>query len=278
MNFALRIFSLLLFVSIAVSDEVEFEDYDPSSVEPINHPRPVLQFPWWHKFHKSLIQEANDWKERGGLDVLFLGDTVVETWRGTEGNGKCVRCNGVPHVFNQYYGNIQAAAFGIAWDEAPHVLWRIKDGELPKGLKVKNIVVMTGGNDIAKLPARTVNETADSMLAIVDYIRTSVPSANVVVVGILPRGKVQTVGQQLPIRQDIAAVNDLIEEALAEGADDMVQFVDCGLKFLDTQKSFIMRMLMPDYKNPSMEGHEELAKCLQPYLVIPPRQDSKSDL
>lgn len=63
----------------------------------------------------SQQDEAAEWKRRGDLDLLFVGDTDVETLRGTEGGvGPCVRCNGAPELFQRLYGHLNAAAFGMA--------------------------------------------------------------------------------------------------------------------------------------------------------------------
>jgi hypothetical protein len=86
----------------------------------------------------SQLDEAAEWKRRGDLDLLFVGDTDVETMRGTEGGVQpCVRCNGAQALFQHTYGHLHFAAFGMAKDRSENTLWRLRNGELPKGLAVK---------------------------------------------------------------------------------------------------------------------------------------------
>lgn len=45
------------------------------------------------------------WAPLQGYDLLFYGDSITETWRGTDMGRPCSRCEGVPKVFSQYFGS-----------------------------------------------------------------------------------------------------------------------------------------------------------------------------
>ena len=68
----------------------------------------------WLARHEGFVREA----QRGGINVLFIGDSIVDGWRNT----------GLA-VWNKYYAPRRAANFGIDGDRTQHVLWRMDHGE-----------------------------------------------------------------------------------------------------------------------------------------------------
>lgn len=40
-----------------------------------------------------------------GYELLFYGDSITETWRGTDMGRPCSRCQGAPEVFDNYFGS-----------------------------------------------------------------------------------------------------------------------------------------------------------------------------
>src|SRR5262249_40068621 len=69
----------------------------------------------WMARHDGFVAEA----QRGGIDLLFLGDSITDFWRRQGSN-----------VWEKYYTPRHAANFGISGDRTEHVLWRIEHGEL----------------------------------------------------------------------------------------------------------------------------------------------------
>ena len=48
-----------------------------------------------------------------GVDVVFYGDSITETWRGTDMGRECRRCAGVPTVFKEYFGKYATAVLAV---------------------------------------------------------------------------------------------------------------------------------------------------------------------
>src|SRR5664279_4435563 len=88
----------------------------------------------WVARHEGFVQEA----QKGGIDILFLGDSIVDGWRDKGLN-----------VWNKYYALRNAAIFGIDGDRTQHVLWRMEHGELD-GIKPKVVVLMIGTNNTGR--------------------------------------------------------------------------------------------------------------------------------
>ncbi len=48
-----------------------------------------------------------------GVDVVFYGDSITETWRGTDMGRGCRRCAGVPAVFQHYFGKYSTSVLAV---------------------------------------------------------------------------------------------------------------------------------------------------------------------
>src|SRR5688572_6383747 len=62
----------------------------------------------WIERHSGFVANARD----GGIEVLFLGDSITDAWRNT----------GKP-VWTERYAPLHAANFGIGGDRTEHLLW-----------------------------------------------------------------------------------------------------------------------------------------------------------
>lgn len=100
----------------------------------------------WYLVHANLTQEA----QAAGptVKVLFLGDSITESWRGTSYGHLKERTAGVPAVFDREFRPLGALALAISGDQTQHLLWRLKHGELPLSLQPKVIVLMIGTNNL----------------------------------------------------------------------------------------------------------------------------------
>src|SRR5262249_58162244 len=95
-------------------------------------PAPRLRLkpdPNWLKRHAGFFAIA----KKGDVDVLFLGDSITDAWRGQA-------------AWKKYFEPLKAANFGIGGDRTEHVLWRISNGEL-EGIRPKGAVIMIGTNN-----------------------------------------------------------------------------------------------------------------------------------
>ena len=61
------------------------------------------------------VMESTELTCSQGLDVVFYGDSIVESWRGTELGVAVERAKGVPDMWGRHFGEpYNAKAFGIA--------------------------------------------------------------------------------------------------------------------------------------------------------------------
>jgi lysophospholipase L1-like esterase len=205
---------------------------------PAATPSPRLSLqpdPNWLKRHEGFVAIA----KQGGVDVLFLGDSITDGWRGQP-------------AWKKHFEPLKAANFGIGGDRTEHVLWRISHGEL-EGIQPKVAVLMIGTNNTGSNSAAQI---AAGITAIVRKIEQLSPATKVLLLGVFPRGpKAGT-----PVRAKIAAINEEIAK-LDDGK--RVKYLDIGAKFTQPDGT-LTKDIMPDYLHLSRRGYEIWAEAIAP--------------
>ncbi len=162
---------------------------------------PVTQGGGTNARHAGFVAQA----QKGDIDVLFMGDSITDFF-GTTGKA----------VFNQYYGNMKTANFGISAARTQHVLWRLQNGE-GQGFSPKVVVLMIGTNNIGvttrNTPASTWRGTSveaiEGVTAVVNELRKDFPNAKILLLSIFPRGDDVLAMQQIPeVNRGIAKLDD----------------------------------------------------------------------
>jgi lysophospholipase L1-like esterase len=188
------------------------------------------------KRHEAFLQIA----QKGGVDLLFLGDSITDGWRKEAGKP----------VWDEHFGPLRAANFGIGGDRTEHVLWRVMNGEL-LGLSPKAIVLLIGTNN----GKDSAEDVAQGIAAIVREIKARSPSSKLLLLGIFPRGEVPNLAREK---------NDRVNVIIAKLDDARgVRFLDIGPHFLREDKS-ISREIMPDALHLSEKGYRIWAEAILP--------------
>jgi len=186
----------------------------------------------------------------GGIDLLFLGDSITEQW------------DTVPELWASRYVHRRAANFGISGDGVQHVLWRIQHGEL-LGFAPKVIVLLIGTNNTRDASGEAI---ASGVAGVVAEIRRRVPLTKVLLLGIFPRGPGMnadgTSDDGIARRRIIRTANTRLR-MLDDGA--AVRFLDLEEKFLPTNDA-IPRELMPDQLHLSPRGYAVWADGMESLL------------
>jgi lysophospholipase L1-like esterase len=198
------------------------------------------------KLHETFVETA----KKGGVDVLFVGDSITAGWKG-----------GGKDVWKEKFAASKPANFGIGGDRTDHVLWRITEGKELDGIDPKVIVLMIGTNNISA--KHTPEQIAGGVKAIVGEFRKQKPNAKVLLLGVFPRG-----GKQVPKGDERVAADDLqpkikqINDLIAKLDDGKhVKYLDIGEKFKDEQGG-LSRKVMPDFLHLSAKGYEIWADAI----------------
>ena len=195
----------------------------------------------WVARHEGFVKEAAD----SNPDVVFLGDSITDGWR-----------SGGKKVWDENFAPLHALNLGISGDRTQHVLWRIDHGEFDH-VKPKVIVLMIGTNNTGKGRNSTA-ETIEGVTAVVKSLRSKVPGAKILLLGIFPRGEKDT-----PIRGELKEINAAIAK-LDDGKK--VVYLDIGQKFLETDGT-LSKEIMPDLLHPNKKGYRIWAEAIKPQLT-----------
>jgi beta-glucosidase len=191
--------------------------------------------------HQAFVDQA----KQGGIDILFMGDSITDNWRSKGSN-----------VWNEYYAPRHAANFGIGGDRTQHVLWRIEHGELD-GIHPKVTVLMIGTNNSNSDPAADI---ARAIKMIIDEIHAKIPETKILLLGVFPRNKpVDKPAQMEAIHQ----VNELI--AKYDDGGKTVKYLDIGPAFLGPDGK-VHADIMTDFLHPTPKGYVIWAKAMEPTL------------
>ncbi|MEO7933470.1 MAG: GDSL-type esterase/lipase family protein [Chthoniobacterales bacterium] len=188
--------------------------------------------------------EFLDRKQRGPIDLLFLGDSITDFWprRGETTWLKFAAWN--------------PADFGISADRTEHVLWRITNGELD-GIQPKVTVIMIGTNNVGQCPDEKPEWAAEGVKKIVATVHEKLPATKVLLLAVFPR---DIKGSRL--REAVAQINQSLV-SLDDGKQ--TRFLDIGSQFLDAQGE-IPSDVMPDKLHPNAKGYEIWYGAMQPLL------------
>lgn len=209
---------------------------------------PVPRDEKWLARHEGFVEIA----KAGGIDVLFLGDSITDGWR---------KNNGKP-IWDERFEPLKAANFGIGGDRTQHVLWRMQHGELD-GISPKVVVVMIGTNNTGFEPDKKTRrntdvEIAEGVTAIVQGLRAKLPKAKILLLAIFPRG-----AKDSPARAEVNAVNKRIAK-LDDGKH--VVFLDINQRFLEPDET-LSKTIMPDLLHPNAAGYRIWADAIQAPLA-----------
>ncbi len=204
----------------------------------------------WTKRHDSFVEIA----KQGGVDVLFIGDSITDAWRNEKG-GKA--------IWDAQFAPLRAANFGISGDRTQHVLWRMQNGELD-GIKPKAVVMMIGTNNTGferdnTTPRNTPAEVAEGVAAIVKHLRAKQPQAKILLLAVFPRGE----KPDNPQRKQVAEINAIIAK-LHDGKN--VHFLDIGKQFLAADGT-LPKDIMPDFLHLTPDGYSRWAAAIKDPLA-----------
>lgn len=198
-------------------------------------PRPTIPEEKDRPRHEEFLKIAR----AGGVDLLFLGDSITDGWRGS----------GKP-VWDKYFGPLKAANFGIGGDRTEHVIWRIRNGEL-QGIQPKLVVLMIGTNN-----GDPAADVALGIKTILMDIHERSPHSKVLLLAIFPRSE-----KPDATRAKNDEVNKLIAKFATFAELGRVAYLDIGFKFLAADQT-LPKDIMPDFLHPNEKGYQIWADAI----------------
>ncbi len=199
-----------------------------------------FDYPWmsiarWHQMFDGQVVRA----AQGGIDVMFVGDSLTEMWPKA--------------LWDENFGHLKAANFGIGGDHTGNVLWRLQHPSIA-ALKPKLVVLMIGVNNI-NLCNEGAEEVFSGIQAVLGQLRKQYPQARILLNAVLP--------ESAPESDERLRINTLNRKVRALDDGKTIFFHDYGEKFLGAG-GVLSRELQPDLLHFSEEGYQVLAAAMRP--------------
>ena len=204
---------------------------------------------WWIERHREKVAEAC----RGNVDLLFLGDSITENY---EKIGTGPAQNFYP-IWRELFEPHRAMNLGFSGDDTEHVLWRLHHGEVD-GLHPSQVVILIGTNNTAR--GQRAGQVSQGILAVIAETQRLLPSAHLLIVGILPSAISSTKSAA-----DLK-VNALVREHVA--GMPRVDWLDLGHLFLiggELDSRLFYDQLLPEPRpllHPNAAGQRRMAKAI----------------
>lgn len=200
--------------------------------------------------HEQLVKKA----KQGGIDVCFVGDSIVRRWGAAEPRYRSLLENWRTNFFGW-----NAANFGWGADRIENILWRLQNGELD-GVNPRVIVVLAGSNNVGTQPgdAEKVADITRGLKAIIEVCRAKAPRARIVITAIFPRN------DNLAVVPTINKINQNLAE-LADG--DQVWYLDINAKLADKEGRLFQGMMNADKLHPTLKAYQVWADALKPIFT-----------
>lgn len=206
--------------------------------------------------------------EANNLDVVLIGDSIVEHWEGKDMGISEPTLHRDHEVFEELFtrhggGQIDGMAHGIGGDRCANLLYRLEHGEMPDGFNPKVWWLLVGTEDWKQ--GLDSDAIVAGILKIVATIRAAHPTSHIVVNSILPRGN-----ERRDENPQYAALHDInhrlecyveTQNARAEpkAKNPHLAFFNATGIFLFEDPEvgyFVNPALLPDYVHPSAQGEE----------------------
>ncbi|CAG5131853.1 unnamed protein product [Candidula unifasciata] len=188
----------------------------------------------WMSLHEAFLRDAKE-KEP---EVVLIGDLLIAKLSQSR-------------LWQQMFEPLHSLNFGIGGDRTENVLWRVLNGELDQ-IEPKVVVLLVGTNNYDN----TADEVTEGILAIARAIREKQPTANLIVMGLLPRGE-----KPNPLREKHAAINKRLAEELQD--IPLTTFLKIDDKEFMSADDIIRRDVLYDFLNLTVDlGYQKLCEPL----------------
>jgi lysophospholipase L1-like esterase len=147
-----------------------------TAANPALTPSERLSEPWWSKRHETILEQVHSHPDS---ELVLIGDSITNNYDKPNPPDE----NFQP-TWKNYYEPRHALNLGFSGDTTANVLWRLQHGEV-KGLQPKVAMLLIGTNNTG-WKDQTAEQTEAGIDAVVSELRKDLPSAQILLLGILP--------------------------------------------------------------------------------------------
>jgi lysophospholipase L1-like esterase len=209
----------------------------------------TIEYPWmsvarWNRMFADQAVLAEESARNGGVDVMFVGDSITEGWP--------------KPIWDASFGRFRPANFGIGGDHTGNLLWRLRDSRIA-GLRPKVVVVLIGVNNFGHCN-ETPAQVFSGIEAVVATLRSQYPAARVLLNAVLPADQ----SPASSLRAHIVELNKMVA-TLDDGKNVVVH--DYGA-LLTRPDGSISAEIMPDFLHLTPKGYRIWADAMRPDIAL----------
>jgi lysophospholipase L1-like esterase len=197
----------------------------------------------WISRHKKVKEDI----QQNSPENLIIGNSIIHYFGGTPAYNVS-RGNA---AWNKYVKPLKVQNAGFGWDRIENVLWRVYHGEFDD-FNGRNIVLMIGTNNLSA--NSNDSEIVEGLQFLIQVIKERKPKVNIIMVGILPRMKME---------EHVSVINKKIKEMAVK---NHIAYVDFGKDFLGGNK-VNAKLFLSDGLHPNADGYDVLGRDLMKLLV-----------
>ena len=214
----------------------------------------VDSYDWW-KRHEAVLRI----KDSINPEIVLIGNSITHFWGGEP---KANHVNG-PKAWASLFSSYRVLNLGFGWDRTQNVLWRLDHGELDR-LHPRTVVINIGTNNTSQTqnaPMNSATEIVEGIRAICMHVRSKVPEAKIILMGVFPR-------EQSPTHPRRILINEINQLLSAFANENKITYVDLTAKMLSPDGT-ISKDIMSDYCHPTDKGYQIWVDQIRDLLAEP---------
>lgn len=201
--------------------------------------KPLSHFDKMHAKDLKVVQQNKN------FDLVMIGDSITNGWDNSDKQD----------LLKEAFPNFSILNLGISGDTTQGVLWRLHDGVL-NDISTKVVMVMIGTNNLRTGKSENI---ALGIKEVTKALRSKVPKAKILLLGLFPRGRDAKNGWRLKTIE----VNKIIQDL-----DDShtVIYKDIGKAFLD-KYGYLSEDISKDALHLTAEGYNRWVETVKPLIL-----------
>jgi lysophospholipase L1-like esterase len=223
----------------------------------------------WFAHHAELARTAE--AAPADLDVVFLGDSIIEHWNGTKFWGRRLmpeKREEFQRRFSKASGaKLEGIALGAAQDVVQNLNWHVQNGLIPDSINPKVVWILIGTNNFA-MNCSTPDVVVSAIMEVAMQIRIRKPHVKIVVQGILPRGDSLGSRELNEAWKSIQQANERLQ-LIAEALPQLYYFgLNSSLFFTqENGRTLIDKLLLKDCVHPTAAGYAIMGEKIEAELL-----------
>jgi lysophospholipase L1-like esterase len=223
----------------------------------------------WFVHHAELVRTAE--AATSDLDVVFLGDSIIEHWNGTKFWGRRLmqeKRDEFQRKFSKAKGaKLEGIALGAAQDLVQNLNWHVQNGLISESINPKVFWILIGTNNFA-MNCSTPDVVVSAIMEVAMQIRIRKPHVKIVVQGLLPRGDKLGSRELNEVWKSITETNERLQ-VIADALPELYYFgLNSSMFFTqENGQTLIDKLVLKDCVHPTTAGYTIMGEKIEEELL-----------